>query len=978
MLINDLYNNKKQGIAEGLSEFARDDDDREEGPGDDPYKYPKPQHYASSIDFFSKFEADHFDHEEFNDATGVFKGYWDYDGNPKQIAYFKFDNPRHAGDDDPGMGWYYEPQNEGMAEDDDAVAAFLARGGEVQRLKPARPRKGERWQGSAHIGAAGGRGTKGQVSGLGANTGKSGKPVVTAEQGVTEVSLGDYRKKATVNKAMAQANRFFDRDDPAKVAAADQTIAKREKGLARADARVKPYTPPAQDAEKMQRDLTAKYPNIDELVAAAEQRRDPNYDYAEGDAYYRGREAEQHYQKLKQIQRVIQGLNESKIRENKMKLNEAILNEDPIYRTWKTLGQTLVERRMSEKEILQVFADAESGMTDKATGANRTMLGRGKDTTMDFAGQVKDAVSEVLNSIQNSVPVAAVDVAYDRATDALANLSGGQKGKVMQAIKGYRNLVKQYPKTAGFAKAALVAIAGLATGGAGLPAVAGLTYALDSSIRGDKLSSVIGKGAGAAFMTWLATQMGSANAADTNPVGPVYDAPEMTPDLVTYTAKNGDTLSQIAKDNGTTVRDIVGLNPQLAAASGAKGGQMLNPDVIFPGQEITLPAAGGENIYSGGMGTNADTMAQIGRGNMPNSAITQRMAMRESLKFVTLPVDQLIDRELTAMSWVVNESMYNRKQRGVWLTQAGTYAVFENIDRYRLALMERAGVPGSTRPEYYRPDMPDGPGKASKPGMIGRGLNWLDQKTKAVGGALSNFGHQFTTDVTKEKLKMNWHQDGKPSDSNKLAAWLVTQGVPQQVVSGVFKKMNIPYIPNAEPQATEPQATKPQATGPKTKELGTGTGRINPATGRPWTPSELKAKYAQPQPTAPTTEPEPPAPTAPTPGPAPATTTPSGPPGFNAGNLAQLPGMSQSMQQKPAAPKPVANYGPGPAGYKASNFSVGPTAARAKSAAAAATGKTPAELQQDYYRALGLAESLTWSRNFDPGRSLYRRMKKES
>ena len=73
----------------------------------------------------------------------------------------------------------------------------------------------------------------------------------------------------------------------------------------------RPYTPPAQDAEKHQRDLTAQYPNIDELVAKAEQRRDPDYNYAEGDAYYRGRDAEQNYQKLRQIQRVIQGLNES-------------------------------------------------------------------------------------------------------------------------------------------------------------------------------------------------------------------------------------------------------------------------------------------------------------------------------------------------------------------------------------------------------------------------------------------------------------------------------------------------------------------------------------------------------------------------------------------------------------------------------------------------------------------------------------------
>ena len=73
----------------------------------------------------------------------------------------------------------------------------------------------------------------------------------------------------------------------------------------------RPYTPPQQDAEKQQRDLTAKYPNIDDLVAAAERNRDPYYDRAEGSAYYAGREAEQNYQKLKQIQRVIQGLNES-------------------------------------------------------------------------------------------------------------------------------------------------------------------------------------------------------------------------------------------------------------------------------------------------------------------------------------------------------------------------------------------------------------------------------------------------------------------------------------------------------------------------------------------------------------------------------------------------------------------------------------------------------------------------------------------
>jgi len=131
------------------------------------------------------------------------------------------------------------------------------------------------------------------------------------DEPIAEVSLGDYRKKAAVSRAGAEIKKFFGRDDPATVAAADKTIANRDKGMARADARRKPYTPPPVDMEKQQRDLTARYPNIDELVRKAELNRDPNYDRAEGNAYYDGREAEQNYQKLKQIQRVIQGLNES-------------------------------------------------------------------------------------------------------------------------------------------------------------------------------------------------------------------------------------------------------------------------------------------------------------------------------------------------------------------------------------------------------------------------------------------------------------------------------------------------------------------------------------------------------------------------------------------------------------------------------------------------------------------------------------------
>jgi hypothetical protein len=92
---------------------------------------------------------------------------------------------------------------QGMTEDDDAVAAFLARGGEIQQLKPqSGPKRSGVAFASKHIGSAGGRGnTKGKVSGLGANTGKASKPVVTAEQHMAEDALSGMKKLAGIAPA---------------------------------------------------------------------------------------------------------------------------------------------------------------------------------------------------------------------------------------------------------------------------------------------------------------------------------------------------------------------------------------------------------------------------------------------------------------------------------------------------------------------------------------------------------------------------------------------------------------------------------------------------------------------------------------------------------------------------------------------------------------------------------------------------------
>ena len=539
--------------------------------------------------------------------------------------------------------------------------------------------------------------------------------------------------------------------------------------------------------------------------------------------------------------------------------HKKLLKEDATYRKFHNLSRMLAERKMSDQEVLALFAAVEAGAN--AAGGNRTALGRGKDAVAGAYNSVKDAISKVLDSIQTSTPVKGVDAAYNDATDALGKALGGKDSKIMDSIKKYRLLAKEYPKTQLFVKTALIALAGMATGGAGLVAIAGITAAVDAAIKGEKLSSLIGKGAGAALMAYGAQEVqammagsgdqiglpsaetgGGANIPDTggNIGGGVPDV--TAPELATYTVQSGDTLSKIAQANNTSVTELQGLNPQLAAASGATGGQSLNPDVIFPGQQITLPpGTPGADVYAGGVGTAADTAAKVASGQYaPNPRSPLRLA--ETVKYKILPVSQLIDHKLTVMGWALNESIGKKPGNSVHLTRKGVFTVIENVDRYRVALLKEyrpspVGPGREALPDLYRPDQPGAPAPVTaKPGMVGRGLNWLDKTAGKVGGYLSKQAQNFTRKVTAAKLKMEWQQLGHPSDSDQIAAFLATQGVPQPVITDVYSKMGIPFTAVAGSQA-----------GGAGIQTG-ATSLIDPDTGQPYEKRKLAALHNQPAP----------------------------------------------------------------------------------------------------------------------------------
>ena len=752
----------------------------------------------------------------------------------------------------------------------------------------------------------------------------------------------------------------------------------------------------------------------------------------------------------------------SESRHNKM------LKEDVTYRKFHNLSRMIVERRMSEKEILDLFAAIEAGAN--ASGQNRTALGRGKDAVAGAYNSAKDAIGGVLNSIQMSTPVAGVDAAYNDATGALRNAVGANS-KVMDSIKKYRLLAKEYPKTQLFVKTALIALAGVATGGAGLPVIAGLTAAIDAAIKGEKLSSLIGKGAGAALMGYGAQEVAAALSGPSGPVGDpdFYNDPSNTPPVPsggggTYTIVKGDQLGFIAQANGSTVEAIRAANPDIDFSKALQPGQEINlPAAGTPGQGSVWqdykgnmygdkPPGGGGGGGGGGALPNAepapmgdpdfnkidyskpgpvttDSMGQqleygipvndqgsfkapnpglqaeelagqkaaydnwladfknrfpnatqlpdgswVGRGdsaplgpsNINPNATAADLAnspfrpKNESINYKIIPADQLIDQKLTVMAWALNESTGRAPARNIHLTHKGVVTVIENVDRYRRALLKELDAMGPNRtniPAVPRPDMPgvDAQPGAVQPGMIGKGLNWLDKTAGKVGGYFSKQAQNFTRKVTAAKLKTEWEQLGHFTDSDQIAAFLAKQGVPQGVITDVYGKMGIPYtapatVPNGTP-APQPQGG-----------AGIQTGDINaidPSTGKPYEKEKLAAKWNTPAPVpapapAPTTATTPAPTTASTPG---KTNTTTNGTGFNATNVMQLPGMEKYAKTTPVAPAKTANFGGGPTGYgKTTTTFKAPTAQAPGAPSVPAAPKAPGDQKlspNEYIKKLG-------------------------
>ena len=126
------------------------------------------------------------------------------------------------------------------------------------------------------------------------------------------------------------------------------------------------------------------------------------------------------------------------------------------YLVWENVGNQLREAALSPQQIQGLFAEIEKSAT--AAGSNRTGIGQAKDKIDQV---IMKPWNDLKAKVYNSGPMQGFASKYDDAAEKLKQSAGGDEGRVMQAVKKYRQFAEKHPIMQGFIYAALIAAAGV-------------------------------------------------------------------------------------------------------------------------------------------------------------------------------------------------------------------------------------------------------------------------------------------------------------------------------------------------------------------------------------------------------------------------------------------------------------------------------------------------------------------------------------
>lgn len=469
-----------------------------------------------------------------------------------------------------------------------------------------------------------------------------------------------------------------------------------------------------------------------------------------------------------------------------------------------TAGLPLIEASLTAQQIGQLFGEVEKSAT--AAGGNRTLLGK----AVDIPGKVDDLINKVGKYLQDTTPVANFDAKFEKLkADASAKFPN-----LASKMSSMGEWAKENPGKTAAIVGVLSIIASLAGGPVGGAIAGQFLRGSVELLKGEKLSTAIGKGLKTAAYSFLAGQAFK------------YISDSVVDNIATAGEADLQAMEKMFnQENFENLKDAefakYGLEPGVLdgakkiALQGNLNAFNYNYDVVLTPDQLKVfnnlrgAMSGAETFspeYYGAAAKMHDFLGQVSN-NAENIKLT---GLWNGLK--ELPKDMLTNNQISTL---INQSQ--SVDSLVSAVSTGGKAATAAIQ----GAIAAAGVAGKSS-QKAKPIDPETKkkleaGAAAKAesryiqtrplseGQVYLMFNKVQQLDEGPLDWMKTKAGNLTTKITADKLNSAWKAAGAPTDSNEVAAFLTKQGVDSSIIDATYTAMKLP----APGTATEPAGEAP-------------------------------------------------------------------------------------------------------------------------------------------------------------------------
>ena len=474
----------------------------------------------------------------------------------------------------------------------------------------------------------------------------------------------------------------------------------------------------------------------------------------------------------------------------------------------------LIEASLTVDQIQGLFGNIEQTAT--AGGDNRTLVGKGKDTV----AKVDDIINKAGKWVQDTTPVKG----FDNKFEQLKTSVGKKFPELDKQLTSMGTWAKENPAKTATIIGVLTALASLAGGPVGGAIAGQVLRGTTELMKGEKLSTAVGKSAKTAAYGALAGA--GLELLSDNIIGHIATAQIEELDAMEAAMKSENFLNAKADlfaDLGVDIDALEGAGK--LRMGGSLNGFFYNYDTVVPGdmmaQYKALEAAVGgaktfspEHYKAAGEFHNFmaqlvrsddakdltaawDALAEIPRDEVGFNQLSKLVATADSgdviLKNMSDAGGAIAAAAQGAMQTVDNNAKNAHKSKPITPEEKEQLESDPKQESYSLSEtdLRRLWVGVSMMSETSRTN--EGPKDALK--FVG---DKAKQAAGAVASKVADVGKNLTTKVTASKLATAWEKAGKPTEDIAVHEFLVSQGIEASTVDNAFKsaKLKVPQVPN--------------------------------------------------------------------------------------------------------------------------------------------------------------------------------------